>query len=589
MPGMGNPGLGSFGLAAPFYHRVALEALFLAMIAFVLIAARFLLYGSAFRNAPALAVRGGDEAGVAVRVPEPRARAVLRYGFGALWILDGLLQLQSAMPSSMLSQVVQPSQVGQPHWLVTLMGWGTDAWIRHPIWSASGVIWLQIAIGLWLVLGREGWFARLGYVFAAAWGLFVWVFGEAMGQTFGHGGSWLIGAPGGVLFYVVAALILLAPYAWWQRDRIPRWVLTGIGVMLIAFGVQEALPGRGFWSFRIPDMVKSMATVPQPALIAGSLRGFHRLLGAHGSEVLNGLTVVILVVVGISLITRRGLRVSIPVFAVFSLLVWWFIQDLGFLGGTGTDPNSMIPELLLVIAMVMGLSYAEVPERAPVHLWPEALGQAGRLFGVWVVVLAAVGLVPLGFSAVDTSYSIEAALATSGAPFQIDRPAAPFALLDQSGTPVSSSQFKGKTLIVTFLDPVCTDTCPLIASELREADEQLTPTERANTDVIAIADNPIFHSVSSAHLFTDREGMASLPNWYFLTSPSLKTLAAVWQSYGVGLSVPQNGVMIVHPDLVYIVNSAGVERWMIPADPSDTNAIQSSFASLVDSLVKGVQ
>uniref|UniRef100_UPI002632FF0D SCO family protein n=1 Tax=Ferrimicrobium sp. TaxID=2926050 RepID=UPI002632FF0D len=150
-------------------------------------------------------------------------------------------------------------------------------------------------------------------------------------------------------------------------------------------------------------------------------------------------------------------------------------------------------------------------------------------------------------------------------------------------------QFKGKTLIVTFLDPVCTDTCPLIASELREADEQLTPTERANTDVIAIADNPIFHSVSSAHLFTDREGMASLPNWYFLTSPSLKTLAAVWQSYGVGLSVPQNGVMIVHPDLVYIVNSAGVERWMIPADPSDTNAIQSSFASLVDSLVKGVQ
>jgi len=589
MPGMGNAGLGSFGLAAPFYHRVALEALILAVMAFVLIAARFLLYGTAFRGSQALAVRGGDDAGIATGVQEPRARAVLRYGFGALWILDGLLQLQSSMPSSMISQVVKPSQSGQPHWLVDLMQWGTNAWFRHPIWAASGVIWLQIAIGLWLILGREGWFSRLGYLVAAGWGLSVWVFGEAMGQTFGHGGSWLFGAPGAVLFYVAAALILLAPYGWWQREKLPRWVLAAVGVMLIAFGVQEALPGRGFWSFQISDMVKSMAAVSQPSIIAGSLRGFEHLLGTHGDAVVNALTVVVLLVVGASFLLRRGLRVTLPVFVVFSVLVWWFIQDFGFLGGAGTDPNSMIPALVLVIAMVMGLSYNEAIADAPAHIWPETLAQAGRLFGVWVVILAAMGAVPLGFAAVNTSYSIEAALASSGAPFQIDRPAAPFQLLDQSGTPVSSSQFKGKTLIITFLDPVCTDTCPLIASELRAADEQLTPAERANTDVIAVASNPIFHSVRAVHIFTDREGMSSLPNWYFLTSPSLKSLAAVWQNYGVGLSVPQNGVMIVHPDLVYIVNSAGVERWMIPSNPSTTGGVQSSFASLVDSLVKGVQ
>ena len=589
MPGMGNAGLGSFGLAAPFYHRVAIEALVLAVVAFVLIAARFLLYGTAFGGSRALAVRGGDDAATSTHAQEPRARAVLRYGFGALWILDGLLQLQSSMPSSMISQVVTPSQLGQPHWLVDLMHWGTSAWFRHPIWAASGVIWLQIAIGLWLILGREGWFSRLGYLVAAGWGLFVWVFGEAMGQTFGHGGSWLFGAPGAVLFYVAAAVILLAPYSWWQRDQLPRWVLIAIGVMLIAFGVQEALPGRGFWSFRILDMVKSMAAVPQPSFIAASLRGFEHLLGAHGSVVVNAVTVVILVGVGVSFVLRRGLRVTVPIFVVFSLLVWWFIQDFGFLGGAGTDPNSMIPELVLVIAMVMGLSYSEAFTDAPIHLWPGTLAQAGRLFGVWVVVLAAMGILPLGFAAVNTSYSIEAALASSGAPFQIDRPAAPFRLLDQSGTPVSSSQFKGKTLIITFLDPVCTDTCPLIASELRAADENLTPAERANTDVVAIASNPIFHSVRAVHIFTDREGMSSLPNWYFLTSLSLKSLAAVWQNYGIGLSVPQNGVMIVHPDLVYIVNSAGVERWMIPSNPSSASGIQLSFASLVDSLVKGVQ
>jgi len=589
MPGMGSPSLSSFGLAAPFYHRVAIEALILAVVAFVLIAARFLLYGTAFRGAPALAVRGGDEAGVATLIAEPRARAVLRYGFGALWVLDGLLQLQSSMPTSMISQVIRPSEVGQPHWLVELMQWGTSAWFRHPIWSASGVIWVQIAIGLWLILGREGWFSKLGYLAAAGWGLFVWVFGEAMGQTFGHGGSWLFGAPGGVLFYVAAALVLLAPYAWWQRDKLPRWILMAVGAMLIVFGIQEALPGRGFWSFQIPQMVESMATVSQPGIIAASLRGFHHLLGANGGAVVNGITVAVLVIVGASFVLRKGLRITVPVFALFSVLVWWFIQDLGVLGGTGTDPNSMLPELLLVIVAVMGLSYSEALATQPAGFWPATLSQAGRLFGVWIVVLGLVGAVPLAYATVNTSYSIESALASSGAPFEIDHPAAGFTLLDQSGNTVSSSTFKGKTLIVTFLDPVCTDTCPLIASELREADEQLSPARRADTDVIAIAANPIFHSVRAVHIFTDREGMSTLPNWYFLTSPSLKSLATVWQNYGVGLSVPQNGVMVVHPDLVYIVNPAGVERWMIPADPSETSAVQSSFASLVDSLVKGVQ
>ncbi len=589
MPGMGSPSLGSFGLAAPFYHRIAIEALILAVAAFILIAARFLLYGAAFRGAPSFAVRGGDEAGAAVRVAEPRARAVLRYGFGAFWIFDGLLQLQSSMPTSMISQVVQPIQAGQPHWLVELMQLGVGAWFRHPIWSASGVVWIQIAIGLWLLLGRDGWFARIGYLLTAGWGLFVWIFGEALGQTFGHGGSWLFGVPGGVFFYIVAALALLAPYGWWQRDRLPRWILAGIGVMLIVLGIEQALPGRGFWSFKTPAMVESMSKAAQPGIIAASLRGFHSLLGAHGGAVVNGVTVVILLVTGLSFVLRRGLRVTVVVFAVFSVLVWWLIQDFGFLGGSGTDPNSMLPELLLVIVGVLGLSQSAALETTTVRFWPQALGQAGRLLGVWIAVVALVGLVPLGFAAANTSYSAEAALASSGAPFQIDRPAAPFTLFDQSGRAVSLSQFKGKTLIITFLDPVCTDTCPLIASELRQADQQLSRTQRAHTDVIAIASNPIFHSVSAVHIFTDREGMSSLPNWYFLTSPSLKTLAATWRNYGVGVSVPQNGVMIVHPSLVYVVDSSGVERWMIPADPSYTGAVQSSFASLVDSLVKKVQ
>ncbi len=41
---------------------------------------------------------------------------------------------------------------------------------------------------------------------------------------------------------------------------------------------------------------------------------------------------------------------------------WVLIEDLGFLGGLGTDPNSMIPMILLAAAGYLGL--ARAPARA---------------------------------------------------------------------------------------------------------------------------------------------------------------------------------------------------------------------------------
>jgi cytochrome oxidase Cu insertion factor (SCO1/SenC/PrrC family) len=584
MPGMGSPSTSSFSLAGAFYHRVAIEALLLAVVALVLAAARFFLFGTAFRPHTPLAVRGGDES----VTREPRAREFLRWSFGVLWLLDGLLQLQSSMPASMTSAVIQPVEQGQPHWLVVAMNWGITSWLRHPIWTASAVVWIQVAIGLWLMLGRSGWFARLGYLLTAGWGLFVWIFGEGLGATFAPGASWLFGSPGAVLFYAVAALLLLAPWSWWQRDRIPRWTLSAVGVMLMAFAVLEAWPGRGFYGPQIPGMISSMAATPQPSVIAASIRWIGSVVGTHGGAALNVLTVVILALTGVSLVTKRGMMPALWVFGIFSVVVWWAVQDFGFLGGTGTDPNSMIPELVLVMAVYMAYRSTEEVPSEDRRFWPETLGQAGRMFGVWIAIAAAVGLVPLGFSALDTSYSIELALASSGAPFALHRPAPPLHLVDQRGTPVSMATFVGKTVAVTDLDPVCTNTCPLIASELRVADLELPAAVRARTVFVAIAANPIFHSVRDVAVFTRDEGMGSLPNWYFVTSPSLPTLAATWRNWGIGLSVPQNGIMVIHPDLVYLVGPHGTERWLVPANPSDTHAVEESFSSLLDHYIVSV-
>jgi hypothetical protein len=48
---------------------------------------------------------------------EPRGRQLIGIGFGVLWILDGLLQAQPAMPLGLASNVTEPSADGAPGWV----------------------------------------------------------------------------------------------------------------------------------------------------------------------------------------------------------------------------------------------------------------------------------------------------------------------------------------------------------------------------------------------------------------------------------------------------------------------------------------
>ncbi|MGH3159164.1 MAG: hypothetical protein ACRDNF_21685, partial [Streptosporangiaceae bacterium] len=65
--------------------------------------------------------------------PEPVARRVLRIGFGLIWIFDGILQAQPAMPLGLTAQVIQPSTAGSPGWVRHLVNWGATPWTYHPI------------------------------------------------------------------------------------------------------------------------------------------------------------------------------------------------------------------------------------------------------------------------------------------------------------------------------------------------------------------------------------------------------------------------------------------------------------------------
>ena len=129
----------------------------------------------------------GDEAGNQGVIgpeapPESSARRLLRVSFGLIWILDGILQGQSSMPLGMIPQVVRPTTAASPTWVQHLVNAGATGWSYHPVQAAAAAVWIQIGIGLWLLVVPRGGWSRAGGLVSVGWGLGVWVFGESLGE-----------------------------------------------------------------------------------------------------------------------------------------------------------------------------------------------------------------------------------------------------------------------------------------------------------------------------------------------------------------------------------------------------------------------
>ncbi len=242
---------------------------------------------------------------------EPQARVVLRLLFGALWTLDGLLQLQPSMPIGLPSGVLSPAASGAPGWVQHVVHVGVTIWSLHPITAAASAVWIQLGIGIALLVAPRGAWSRSAGVVSAGWGLVVWVFGEALGGLFTPGGSWLFGLPGAALFYVVAGLLLALPETAWRPPVLGRGLLRGLGALLVAMGVVQAWPGRGAWAGQptphaapglVAAMARAMAQVPQPGVLASAVRSFAGFDAEHGWGV-NLFVVIALLGIGACLLT----------------------------------------------------------------------------------------------------------------------------------------------------------------------------------------------------------------------------------------------------------------------------------------------
>lgn len=198
--------------------------------------------------------------------------------------------------------------------------------------------------------------------------------------------------------------------------------------------------------------------------------------------------------------------------------------------------------------------------------------------GALAVVL--VGAAPMAFATTNPNADPITAQAIAGSTGQFDTPAANFALTSQDGRQVSLASLRGKVVLLTFLDPVCTTDCPLIAQEMRSALAMLG-TKASNTELVAVVANPTYISTAYTKAFTSQENLSQVTNWLFLTG-SLNQLKAVWHNYGIEVEDLPAGAMAAHNDLAFVIGADGNMRQEISDDPGPgTPATTSSFAGLL--------
>ena len=681
MPGMksglnlDNPLL-TAAFRSALLHQGLVALLIFGVLALAWVSAREWQSGGGTRGGSAGA--GGSTgsraaAGAGSRETEPSWRMLLRVGFGIIWIFDGLLQAQPSMVVGLPSKVIQPGAVTSPPWVQHLVNWAGTSWSYHPVQAAAATVWIQVGIGCWMLAARRGRWSQLAGLAGLGWGLTVWAFGEAFGGIFAPGLTWLFGAPGAAAFYCAAGGLIALPERYWRAPWLGRAVLAVLGAFFAGMAVLQAWPGRGFWQGRLrgvpgtlTGMIRSMAQTPQPGFLASWVGGFASFTAAHGFAV-NLFAVIALALIGAALLSgaaptsgaalttkaaltgrapvpgglaapRVGLRlirVAVMVAVVLCLADWVLIEDLGIFGGLGTDPNSMIPILLLLVAGYLAL--APVPARiAATEALQDAVPNAGasvaastgsdlptgsdfpagsgfpagadsptgadsparwrgrlspgRLAGAfgaadartvaaaWALGLIVLGAFPQATAAASRSADPVIAQAIDGSAAALNFQAPGFRLTDQDGKPVSLASLHGKVVLLTFLDPVCTSDCPLIAQEFRQAD-QLLGANRHNVELVAIAANPIYHTAAYTRAFDQQEGLSRVPNWKFLSGP-LPELRRVWHDYYVTAQVTPAGGMVLHNDVAYVINAAGRTRTELNFDPGPGTAVsKSSFAA----------
>src|SRR5207244_1066957 len=112
------------------------------------------------------------------------------------------------------------------------------------------------------------------------------------------------------------------------------------------------------------------------------------------------------------------------------------------------------------------------------------------------------------------------------------RRAPDFRLVDQAGGRVSLAAYRGRSVIVTFIDPLCRNFCPLEAKQLNDLVRTLPA--RSRPAIVAVSVN--VYGNARANLMQDIAKWRLAPQWRWAIGSS-RELASAWRRYQIGVLV----------------------------------------------------
>jgi cytochrome oxidase Cu insertion factor (SCO1/SenC/PrrC family) len=194
-----------------------------------------------------------------------------------------------------------------------------------------------------------------------------------------------------------------------------------------------------------------------------------------------------------------------------------------------------------------------------------------------LVAVAALSLAFLLRSPSQTMTSTDAPVAESAAAtWPAGRRRAPdFALQDEHGRAVSLAAFRGRAVLLTFLDPLCRDFCPIEAQHLSDV-VRAAPAD-AKPVIVAVSVNPVGNT--RATLTLDRRKWHTAPEWRWAIG-SRPALRRVWHAYGIVVVAPTGRKGdVVHTEAAYLVDANGFERALF-VWPYSAHAVRDALSAL---------
>jgi cytochrome oxidase Cu insertion factor (SCO1/SenC/PrrC family) len=253
-------------------------------------------------------------------------------------------------------------------------------------------------------------------------------------------------------------------------------------------------------------------------------------------------------------------------------------------GGAATarSPGGLSPAIVIFGSLALAVAAALGARLA----WPRLRGRR------WWLVPAAAGGVVLAVGAPIAVVSLlrgppagaSPTRVRAGTPFTLPegRQRAPeFSLRDQNGHPVSPASFSGRNVLITFVDPLCRNLCPLEAHVLNQLVGLLPPSRRPA--IIAVSVD--VYADTRHDLLQDVGKWSLVPQWHWAVGTHAQ-LASVWRRYAVDVQVVTKRLAgitvhyITHNEESILIDPAGYERALFawPFSPQDVLATLRRFS-----------